>query len=109
MVVMPCVVRNKGSLVRLWKQGSRLIFADEMRVRRDSRYSVSPAGELIIAGFSVSDRGQYQCELETHTDSPIFLRHRLEVAEAPAVRRVPGSGAVEVREGETRRLNLSQR
>ena len=103
-VVLPCVVRNKGSLVRLWKQGPRLMFADEMRVRRDSRYSVSQAGELVIAGFSVSDRGQYRCELETHTDSPVFLRHRLEVAEAPAVRRLPVSGAVEVAERENTTL-----
>ena len=56
-VVLPCVVRNKGSLVRLWKQGPRLMFADEMRVRRDSRYSVSRAGELVIAGLERSDRG----------------------------------------------------
>ena len=103
-VVLPCVVRNKGDLVRLWKQGSRLMFADEMRVRRDSRYSVSRAGELVIAAFSVSDRGQYQCQLETHTDSPVFLRHRLEVAEAPRVRRLPESGAVEVAETENTTL-----
>ena len=103
-VVLPCVVRNKGSLVRLWKQGSRLMFADELRVRRDSRYSVSQAGELVIAGFSVSDRGQYRCELETQTDSPVFLRHRLEVAEAPTVRRLPVSGAVEVAERENATL-----
>ena len=103
-VVLPCVVRNKGSLVRLWKQGPRLMFADEMRVRRDSRYSVTRAGELVIAGFELSDRGHYQCELETDTDSPVFLRHRLEVAEAPTVRRLPVSGEVEVAETENTTL-----
>ena len=81
-----------------------MMFADEMRVRRDSRYSVSRAGELVIAGFELSDRGPYQCELETDTDSPVFLRHRLEVAEAPAVRRLPVSGVVEVAERENTTL-----
>ena len=103
-VVLPCVVRNKGSLVRLWKQGPRLMFADEMRVRRDSRYSVSQAGELLIAGFELSDRGQYQCELETDTHTPVTLQHRLEAAEAPAVVRLPESGQVELAETENTTL-----
>ena len=97
-VVLPCTVQNKGSLVRLWKKGARLIFADEMRVRRDSRYSVTRQGDLVIAGFDRSDSGDYECELETDTDSPVFIRHSLEEAEAPTISLQPGSGHLVVME-----------
>ena len=31
-VVLACLVRDQGPLVRLWKQGARLIFAGDMQV-----------------------------------------------------------------------------
>ena len=97
-VVLPCTVHHKGSLVRLWKQGTRVIFADDMRVRRDSRYSLTEAGDLIIDGFDESDHGDYECQLETDTDHAIFIRHSLKEAVAPSVRLEPVSWQVVMEE-----------
>ena len=99
-VVLPCRVQAKGDLVRLWKQGARVIFADEMRVRRDSRYRVTEAGDLVIDGFDQSDTGTFECQLETDSDRPIFIRHSLEEARVPRVRLVPARGEVVVEEKE---------
>ena len=97
-VVLPCTVRHKGELVRLWKQGARVIFADQMRVRRDSRYRVTGAGDLVIDGFEESDQGDFECQLETDTDQPIFIRHSLKEARRPTVRLRPVTGQVVVEE-----------
>ena len=69
-----------------------------MRVRRDSRYSLTEAGDLIIDGFDESDHGDYECQLETDTDHAIFIRHSLKEAVAPSVRLEPVSGQVVMEE-----------
>ena len=37
-VILPCNISGLGDLVLLWKQGSRIIFAGDIKVRRDERF-----------------------------------------------------------------------
>ena len=59
---LQCEIARLGPLVRLWKQGARVIFAGEMRVRRDKRLVLGPAGQLIIQNIEPTDEG-LSCEL----------------------------------------------
>ena len=104
LVTLPCSVVNQGSLVRLWKQGSRVIFAGDMQVRTDSRLEVTDKGELVIDGFEEDDIGEYDCEFDTNTDIPVFIRHTLDLALPPNVSIVPASGQLTVTQGSRRTL-----
>ena len=37
-IILPCNISGLGDLVLLWKQGSRIIFAGDIKVRRDERF-----------------------------------------------------------------------
>ena len=91
-VSLPCSVVRLGALVRLWKRGARVIFAGGLKVRKDPRLEVSEAGDLVIRGFLAEDVGEYDCELETDTDIPVFIRHSLTLARAPDISTRPQSG-----------------
>ena len=104
LVTLPCSVINQGSLVRLWKQGSRVIFAGDMQVRTDGRLEITDKGELIIDGFEEEDVGEYDCEFDTNNDIPVFIRHTLDLAVPPNVRIVPASGQLTATQGSRRSL-----
>ena len=91
-VSLPCSVLRLGSLVRLWKRGARVIFAGGLKVRKDPRLEVSEDGDLVIRGFLAEDVGEYDCELETDTDIPVYIRHSLALAQAPDISTCPRSG-----------------
>ena len=95
-VSLPCSVARLGALVRLWKRGARVIFAGDLKVRKDPRLEVSEAGDLVIRGFLAEDVGEYDCELETDTDIPVFIRHSLALARAPDISTRPRSGHLTV-------------
>ena len=95
-VSLPCSVVRLGALVRLWKRGARVIFAGGLKVRKDPRLEVSEAGDLVIRGFLAEDVGEYDCELETDTDIPVFIRHSLALAQAPDISTRPQSGHLTV-------------
>ena len=100
-VSLDCVIENMSpSLVRLWKQGPRVIFAGVMRVRRDMRVSVEDStGDLVITGVEEGDKGEYECEVETDSDIPVYIRHTLSILHPPTVVRVPKEGLVLAMEG----------
>ena len=96
LVSLPCSVLGLGALVRLWKRGARVIFAGELQVRVDPRLELSEEGELVIRGFLPEDVGEYDCELETDTDIPVYIRHSLALARAPDITTRPRSGHLTV-------------
>jgi hypothetical protein len=52
---------NIGTLVRLWKQGPQVMFAGDMRVRRDQSFSVEMGtGDLVISGVEKGDNFDYE-------------------------------------------------
>jgi len=107
-VSFDCVIDNIGTLVRLWKQGPRVIFAGDMRVRRDQRLSVERgSGELVIRGVEEADRGAYECEVETDGDVPVFIRHTLDILRPPSVMRYPRNGLLLADEGSNTSLRCS--
>ena len=87
--VLPCEVADLGEMVLLWKRGPRVIFAGEMKVRRDERLSLQGT-DLVISGVRLKDRGLYTCEIETDRDGPVQVVHKLEVLQPPSVRSLGG-------------------
>ena len=100
-VSLDCMIVNMTpSLVRLWKQGPRVIFAGNMRVRRDMRVSVEDnTGNLVITGVEEGDKGDYECEVETDSDIPVYIRHTLSILHPPTIVRVPKKGFLIAKEG----------
>ena len=47
-VILPCNISRLGDLVLLWKQGSRIIFAGDIKVRRDERFERGMAQSLVL-------------------------------------------------------------
>ena len=100
LVQLDCAIANIGTLVRLWKQGPRVIFAGDMRVRRDQRLSVDRVtGDLVISGVEEDDKGDYECELETEGDVPVFIRHTLDILRHPSLIRIPRNGHLLAEQG----------
>ena len=107
-VKFDCVIDNIGTLVRLWKQGPRVIFAGDMRVRRDQRLTVEKGtGDLMISGVEEADKGDYECEVETDGDIPVFIRHTLDILRPPSVIRFPRNGLLFANEGSNTSVRCS--
>ena len=54
--------------------------------RRDGRLVLEESsGELVIHGAEPGDQGEYQCEVETGSDVPLSIQHRLEILRAPTL------------------------
>ena len=94
-VSLPCRVPNLGSWIRVWKQGSRAIAVDKLLIRLDQRLSLSDAGDLQIRNFDSEDVGEYDCEI-ADTDTPLYIRHSLNVIVPPAVNIVPSKDEIVV-------------
>ena len=87
--------RSRNTCTSL-KKGTRVIFAGDMQVRADDRLGVTDNGDLVIAGFEEDDAGDYDCELETDDDVPVYIRHSVTMAMSPMVTTVPASGRVTI-------------
>jgi len=84
-VILPCNISGLGDLVLLWKQGSRIIFAGDIKVRRDERFE-RDGPNLRIVGVHEKDDGEYTCEVETKDrNNPKSITHKLLVLQRPTI------------------------
>ena len=77
-VLLPCRVRDLGPMVLIWKKGTRVLTAGEMKVKRDERVDLRGT-DLQIRTVGVEDGGEYSCEIEADTEYPIAITHTVEV------------------------------
>ena len=77
-VLLPCRVRDLGPMVLIWKKGTRVLTAGEMKVKRDDRVDLRGT-DLQIRTVGVEDGGEYSCEIEADTEYPIAITHTVEV------------------------------
>ena len=98
--VLPCRVTDLGDFVLLWRRDTRVMFAGEMKVRRDKRLSLAET-DLVLDKVEMGDRGDYTCQVETGDESPPMIVHTLEVLQPPKIRSKPDNGLVIVKEGTT--------
>ncbi|XP_023327934.1 opioid-binding protein/cell adhesion molecule [Eurytemora carolleeae] len=82
--VLNCNVRNLGSMIKVWRNGTRVIYVGDIKIRNDPRIYLNTTS-LIIQGVTVWDSGWYYCELENDIDNPVTLKHNLQVTEPPAI------------------------
>jgi len=84
-IILPCNISGLGDLVLLWKQGSRIIFAGDIKVRRDERFE-REGPNLKIVGVHEKDNGEYTCEVETKDrNNPKSITHKLLVLQRPTI------------------------
>jgi len=84
-VILPCNVTKLSDVVLLWKQGSRIIFAGDIKVRRDDRFALDGTN-LHIYHLSEKDDGEYTCELETKDKhNPKWITHKVLVLQKPQI------------------------
>ena len=82
----------------VWRSGNRVLFAGDLRIRRDSRLMLAE-GDLVIDGVVSRDDGQYSCEMETDTGKLETDITRLTVLSLPHVKVIGGGGALTIRQG----------
>lgn len=84
-VKLPCNVTNLSDGVLLWKQGSRIFFAGNIKVRRDDRFALDGTS-LFIHDVTERDDGEYTCEVETKDkNNPKWISHKLLVLQRPKI------------------------
>ena len=87
-----------GGLI-VWKHGARVLFAGDLRVRRDSRLAVRDT-TLIVGRLAESDGGEFSCETEKAGGLLDVRRFSVEVLSRPEVRIRGGDhGVVTVKAG----------
>ena len=82
----------------VWRYENRVLFAGDLRIRRDSRLTLAD-GDLVIDGVVSKDAGQYSCEVETATGKLETDITRLTVLSLPQVNVIGGGGALTIRQG----------
>jgi len=82
---LSCNVSQLSDSVLLWKQGSRIIYAGEIKVRRDDRFA-KVGNNLIINGILTKDDGDFTCEVETKDkNNPQWITHKVVVLQKPQI------------------------
>jgi len=105
VVLLPCNVSALADSVLLWKQGSRIIFAGEIKVRRDERFA-KVGNSLRISGVEEKDDGEYTCEVETKDKhNPKSVTHRLTILQSPTIFTSSSQANLTVIKGSTVVLN----
>jgi len=85
-LTLPCNTTNLGDLVLLWRQGSRIIFAGDIKVRWDQRFS-KHGHNLRIERVGPKDNGEYTCEVETKDrNHPKSIAHKIVVLQRPEIK-----------------------
>jgi len=84
---LDCDIRQLGGLVKVWKNGTRVVFVGEIKIRNDDRMSLD-GSHMVIQGVTIWDSGGYYCEVETDIDQPITLKHNLQVLDPPVLEEV---------------------
>ncbi len=77
-VILPCRVDDLGPMILIWKKGTRVLTAGDLRVTRDDRIVVTEH-DLRIGSVNVDDGGTYSCEIEADAEYPLALTHTVEV------------------------------
>ncbi|XP_037073347.1 limbic system-associated membrane protein-like [Pollicipes pollicipes] len=103
--ILPCVIRNQGPYIVVWKKDRRVISAREAIVARDTRYSLVEGYNLRIAGVRPSDQSSYTCSIDTEPLTE--LTHRLVVLYGPVVTTRPSSGVLVLERGKEAHFECS--
>ena len=82
----------------MWKTGPRVLFAGDMRIRRDRRLSLVK-NHLVISGVEPGDAGEFSCETETLGGDVHMMVMHLDILSPPSVHILGGDGAVTVKFG----------
>ena len=93
---------DKGGII-VWKTGSRVLFAGNMRIRRDRRLSLVNS-KLVIKRVECGDAGEYSCETETLSGGVLMMVTYLAILSPPSVHILGGDGAVTVKYGASLKL-----
>jgi hypothetical protein len=89
-------------------QGSRVLYAGQLRVRRDPRLELAPGtANLRIRHVEPGDGGEYDCEVELDRGPPVSIRHRLEILAPPAIVSSQPPDGVTVKKGSRVSLECS--
>ena len=74
-ISLACDIKaNTGSVI-LWKKDGRVLFAGDLRVRRNSRFNVMN-DYLVIENANIEDTGEYVCDCERENGKlETFPRH----------------------------------
>ena len=81
-----------GGLI-VWKHGARVLFAGDLRIRRDERLAVTHR-TLIVGRVDLSDAGEFSCETERAGGLLEARRFSVEVLSRPQVKIKGGEGGV---------------
>ncbi len=73
-LVLPCQVANLNDFVLMWKQGSRVLTAQRLVVRKDPRLMLRDDHSLVITNLKPEDQGTYTCEVDV-MGKPESIRH----------------------------------
>ena len=67
---------NLGKFVLMWKQGSRVLTADRLVVRKDDRIRLREDSALEVSDLRAEDQGTYTCEVDV-MGKPISIEHKV--------------------------------
>ena len=83
-LLLSCDVQpDLGGLI-VWKHGARVLFAGDLKIRRDERLALRDTS-LIVGRVTLSDGGEYSCETERSGGGLEVRRHIVEVISRPEV------------------------
>ena len=89
-ISLACEITASTGSVILWKKDGRVLFAGDLRVRRNSRFNVMN-DYLVIKSANTDDTGEYVCETERENGKlETFPRH-LQVQNPPMAHILIGS------------------
>lgn len=96
-ITLPCMVRNLGSYVLLWRRGQAVLTANSLMVTRDSRFKLIDGFNLQMSKLNIQDAGDYVCQIGDQ--EPRDMIHTIEVLVPATVRSIPDHGLVSARQG----------
>lgn len=107
-ITLPCSVHNLDGSVVTWSKDGQVISADNFKVLKDSRITVSHLPNrgvsITIHGLKVSDSGSYDCALNLKSHV-VNVVHTLQIEVPPKIHNLhPLNGSITVRSGSRVRL-----
>ena len=77
-LILPCQVAHLQDFVLMWKQGTRVLTADKLVVRKDPRLTLKDDHSLVIDKLRPEDQGTYTCEVDI-MGKPESIKHTVGV------------------------------
>ena len=77
-LLLPCQVKDLGPMILIWKKGTRVLTAGDMKIKRDDHVELRGT-DLRIKSVTEEDGGKYSCEIEADSEYPIVIEHQVEV------------------------------